>query len=114
MYQGEQKTGRKKAEERREPYTSVIDYIRTKFRFAPLLQYEAFEANGVMFTSQRSDVQDLTDIDFRLVQCFLTGGTRTPWGYEEPKRWVRSTKIFRDTRPGNLNQIFLNIHRYSL
>ena len=108
MCQGEQKTGRKKAEERREPYASVIDYIRTKFRFAPLLQYEAFEANGVMFTSQRSDVQDLTDIDFRLVHCFLTGGT------EEPKRWVRSTKIFRDIRPGNLFQIFLNTHRYSL
>jgi len=47
-------------------------------------------------------------------QWFLTGGTRTPWGYEEPKQGVRSTKTFRDTRPENLNQIFLNIHRNSL
>jgi len=93
MCQGEQKTGRKKAEERREPYASVIDDIRTKFRFAPLLQYEAFEANGVMFTSQRSDVQDLTDIDFRLVQWSLTGGTRTPWGYEEPKQGYAAPKF---------------------
>jgi len=50
----------------------------------------------------------------RISQWFLTGGTRTSWGYEEPKRGVRSTKIFRDTRPENLNQIFLNIHRNSL
>jgi len=27
---------------------------------------------------------------------------------------VRSTKVFRDTRSGNLNQILLNIHRDSL
>ena len=32
-------------------------------------------------------------------------------GYEEPKQGVRSTKVFRDTRSGNLNQILLNIHR---
>jgi len=49
-----------------------------------------------------------------LAQWFLTGDARAPWGYEEPKRGVRSTKIFRDTRPENLNQIFLNIHRNSL
>jgi len=49
-----------------------------------------------------------------LAQWFLTGGTRTTWGYEEPKLGVRSTKVFRDTRSGNLNQILLNIHRDSL
>jgi len=49
-----------------------------------------------------------------LMQWFLTGGTRTTWGYEEPKQGVRSTKVFRDTRSGNLNQILLNIHRDSL
>ena len=50
---------------------------------------------------------------YRLQQWFLTGGTRTTWGYEEPKQGVRSTKVFRDTRSGNLNQILLNIHRDS-
>ena len=49
-----------------------------------------------------------------LNQWVLTGGTRTTWGYEEPKQGVRSTKVFRDTRSGNLNQILLNIHRDSL
>ena len=49
-----------------------------------------------------------------LEQWFLTGGTRTTWGYEEPKQGVRSTKVFKDTRSGNLNQILLNIHRDSL
>jgi len=47
-------------------------------------------------------------------QWFLTGGTRTTWGYEEPMQGVRSTKVFRDTRSENLNQILLNIHRDSL
>jgi len=47
-------------------------------------------------------------------QWFLTGGTRTPWGYEKAKQGVRSTEVFRDTRTGNLNQILLNIHRNSL
>jgi len=46
-----------------------------------------------------------------LWQWLLTGGARTTWGYEEPKQGVRSTKVFRDTRSGNLNQILLNIHR---
>ena len=55
-----------------------------------------------------------TDDRFQLSQWFLTGGTRTTWGYEEPKQGVRSTKVFRDTRSGNLNQILLNIHRDSL
>jgi len=50
----------------------------------------------------------------RSFKWFLTGGTRTTWGYEEPKQGVRSTKDFRDTRSGNLNQILLNIHRDSL
>jgi len=31
-----------------------------------------------------------------LDQWFLTGGTRTTWGHEEPKQGVRSTKVFRD------------------
>jgi len=31
-----------------------------------------------------------------LGQWFLTGGTRTTWGYEEPNQRVRSTKVFRD------------------
>ena len=29
-----------------------------------------------------------------IVQWFLTGGTRTPWGYEAVKQGVRSTKLF--------------------
>ena len=32
-------------------------------------------------------------VDF-LKQRFLTGGTRTPWGYEALKQGVRSTKFF--------------------
>jgi len=32
-------------------------------------------------------------------QWFLTGGTRTPWGYQTPKQGVRSTNNFRHTRP---------------
>ena len=52
--------------------------------------------------------------NFGIVQWFLTGGTHTTWGYEEPKQGVRSTKVFRDTRSGNLDQILLNIHRDSL
>jgi len=34
-----------------------------------------------------------------LYQWFLTGGTRTPWGYEALKQGVRTTKFFWDTRP---------------
>jgi len=52
------KLAEKIAEKRREPYASVIMYTRTKLRFAllraPLLQYEDFEANEVMFTSKTS------------------------------------------------------------
>jgi len=33
---------------------------------------------------------------YALAQWFLTGGTCTTWGYEEPKQGVRSTKVFRD------------------
>jgi len=29
-----------------------------------------------------------------LEQWFLTGGTRTPWGYEALKQGVRTTKFF--------------------
>ena len=32
---------------------------------------------------------------------FLTGGTRTPWWYQTPKQGVRSTNIFKHTRPEN-------------
>jgi len=35
-------------------------------------------------------------------------------GCEEPKQGVRNTKCFRGTRPENLKQIFLNMHRNSL
>jgi len=48
------------AEKCREPYAFVMTYIRTKLRFAPLLQYEAFDASGVMFTSKIS--QTLTSV----------------------------------------------------
>jgi len=34
-------------------------------------------------------------------QWFLTGGTRTPWWYQTPKRGVWSTNIFRHTSPEN-------------
>ena len=69
-----------------------------------------------IFCHRLSDGLHCTSRPFTNVlrQWFLTGGTRTTWGYEEPKRGVRSTKIFRDTRPENLNQIFLNIHRNAL
>jgi len=52
------KVNKRLAETRREPYASVITYIKTKLRFAllrgtlPLLQYKAFEANEAMFTSR--------------------------------------------------------------
>jgi len=56
----------KTAEKRREPYASVITYIRTKLRFA-LLRSTLAEIRG--FRGKRSDVhlQDLTDIDFSLL-----------------------------------------------
>ena len=40
-----------------------------------------------------------------LVQWFLTGGTRTPWGYQTPQQGVRSTNIIRHTRPENLKDV---------
>jgi len=54
------------AEKRREPYASVIKYIRTKLRFA-LLRSTLAAIRG--FRGKRSDVhlQDLTDIDFSLI-----------------------------------------------
>jgi len=44
-------------------------------------------------------------IFIHLMQWFLTGGTRTPWGYQTPKQGVRSTKIFRHTRPENFKDV---------
>jgi len=54
------------AEKRREPYASVITYIRTKLRFA-LLRSTLAAVRG--FRGKRSDghLQDLTDIDFSLI-----------------------------------------------
>jgi len=54
------------AEKRREPYASVITYIRTKLRFA-LLRSTLAAIQG--FRGKRSDVhlQDLTNIDFSLI-----------------------------------------------
>jgi len=54
------------AEKRREPYASVITYIRTKLRFA-LLRSTLAAIRG--FQGKRSDVhlKDLTDIDFSLI-----------------------------------------------
>jgi len=54
------------AEKRREPYASVITYLRTKLRFA-LLRSTLAAIRG--FRGKRSDVhlQDLTDIDFSLI-----------------------------------------------
>ena len=40
-----------------------------------------------------------------LDQWFLTGGTRTPWGYQTPEQGVRSTNIFRHTRPENFKDV---------
>jgi len=53
------------AEKRREPYASVITYIRTKLRFA--LRYTIAAIRG--FRGKRSDVhlQNLTDFDFSLI-----------------------------------------------
>ena len=54
------------AEKRREPYASVISYIRTKLRF-DLLRSTLAAIRG--FRGKRSDVhlQDLTDIDFSVI-----------------------------------------------
>jgi len=54
------------AEKRKEPYASVITYIRTKLRFA-LLRSTLAAIRG--FCGKQSDVhlQDLTDIDFSLI-----------------------------------------------
>jgi len=51
-----------------------------------------------------------------LQQWFLTGGTRTPWGYEALKHGVRNTNFFsgihalkfkpRHARPENLKNVF--------
>jgi len=53
-------------EKRREPYASVITYIRTKLRFA-LSRSTLAATRG--FRGKRSDahLQDLTDIDFSLI-----------------------------------------------
>jgi len=40
-----------------------------------------------------------------LDQWFLTGGTRTPWGYQSPQQGVRSTNIFRHIRPENFKDV---------
>jgi len=40
-----------------------------------------------------------------LQQWFLTGGTRTPWGYQTPKQGVRCTYIFRHTHPENFKDV---------
>ena len=40
-----------------------------------------------------------------LDQWFLTGGTRTLWGYQTPKQGVRSTNILRHTRPENFKDV---------
>ena len=60
------KLAEKIAEKRREPYASVITYIRTKLRFA-LLRSTLAAVRG--FRGKRSDghLQDLTDIDFSLI-----------------------------------------------
>jgi len=54
------------AEKRREPYASVIMYIKTKLRFA-LLRSTVAAIRG--FRGKRNDVhlRDLTDIDFSLI-----------------------------------------------
>jgi len=54
------------AEKRREPYASLITYIRTKLRFAYLRSTLA-AIRG--FRDKQNDVhlQDLTDIDFSLI-----------------------------------------------
>ena len=53
-------------EKRREPYASVITYIRKKLRFA-LLRSTLAAIRG--FRGKRNDVhlQELTDIDFSLI-----------------------------------------------
>jgi len=38
-------------------------------------------------------------------QWFLTGSTRTSCGYQTPKQGVRSTNIFRHTRPENFKDV---------
>jgi len=38
-------------------------------------------------------------------QWFLTGCTRTPWGYQTPKQGVRRTNIFKHTRPENFKDM---------
>jgi len=43
--------------------------------------------------------------NMNLAQWFLTGGTRTPWGYQAPEQGVRSTNIFRHTRPENFKDV---------
>ena len=43
---------------------------------------------------------------FPLRQWFLTGGTRTPWGYEALKQGVRSTKLFLGYTPENKKCVF--------
>ena len=42
-------------------------------------------------------------VSFLLDQWFLTGSTRTPWGYEALKQGVRSTKLFLGYTPRKKN-----------
>jgi len=63
---GNKRLAEKIAEKRREPYASVIIYIRTKLRFA-LLRNTLAAIRG--FRGKRSDVHlhDLTDIVFSVI-----------------------------------------------
>jgi len=56
----------KKAEKRREPYASVITYIRTKLRFA-LLRSTLVAIRGFRGKGRDVHLQDFTDIDFSLI-----------------------------------------------
>jgi len=42
---------------------------------------------------QKRGVRELFFTIYTLCQWFLTGDTRTPWGYEALKQGVRSTKL---------------------
>jgi len=54
------------AEKRREPYASVMTYIRTKLRFA-LLRSTLAAIRGIRGKQSDIHLQNLTDIDFSLI-----------------------------------------------
>ena len=73
--------------------------IASCLRAFPLLRKLQVRENEISLRNSSGGPESLRPLE----QWFLTGGARTPWGYQTPKQGVRSTNVFRHTRPENFN-----------